>query len=69
MACRHIDVQFAHINGVHDTRASSCRHGHICVQGIQAPPKLVEMDMETLPHLRLTQKRTRFTLAIRMRGQ
>ncbi len=69
MACKHIDVQFAHVNGVHDKQASSRRHGPICAPGIQAQPKLAEMITESLPHLRLTQKRARFTLAIRARGQ
>lgn len=39
---------------------------HARHQHTQAPRKLVEMDTEMSPTLRRTQKRSRFTLAIRL---
>ena len=64
-----INVQFSHINGTHGMPTSPKQAGHPFVALIQAQSKLAEMNMESLPTLRLTRKRARFTLAVRMRGQ
>ncbi|TDP84703.1 hypothetical protein EV672_103274 [Aquabacterium commune] len=69
MACVCINVQFSHISKTHDKASSSLQRGHPCAAPIQAQPDLAEMNTESLPTLRLAQKRVRFTLAVRMRGQ
>jgi|TARA_B110001454_G_scaffold144820_1_gene134397 hypothetical protein len=69
MARGCINVQFSHISKTHNKAASSQQRGHLCAATIQAQPELAEMNTESLPTLRLSQKRVRFTLAVRMRGQ
>lgn len=69
MAHADINVQTAHIqkimaNHVHPGAAISS-----FAPAIQELPKLVEMNAEILPVLPAGHVRTRFTLAVRLRGQ
>jgi hypothetical protein len=61
-----INVRSAHINTPQENGGASMHQDHARHQHTQAPRKLVEMDTEMSPTLRRTQKRSRFTLAIRL---
>lgn len=69
MAHTDINVQFAHIQKVTMPPVHPGAANPSFARTIQALQKLAEMNTEILPVLPAGHVRTRFTLAVRMRGQ
>ena len=69
MAQADINVQCAHIQKVMMLPVHPGAANPSFAPAIQALQKLVEMNTEILPVLPAGHVRTRFTLAVRMRGQ